>query len=65
MKGIVDKLGIGIIALCIGAFTIFFTGCSGNGSVSTDMQAKMDSMTNVLKMYTDGKDSLEQHLGTG
>jgi hypothetical protein len=65
MKGTINKLPSAILILCMGAFMISFTGCSGNdSSVTKEMQAKVDSMTNVLKTYSDGKDSLEKHLIT-
>ncbi len=39
------------------------SGCSGTQSgASPEMQSKVDSMTNVLKKYVDGADTLEQHL---
>ena len=63
MKKSIDKLRTAFLALCVGVFMIFFTGCSGNdSSVTKEMQAKVDSMTNVLKIYSDGSDTLEQHL---
>jgi len=65
MKIPINKLPAAILILCMGAFMISFTGCSGNdSSVTKEMQAKMDSMTNVLKTYSDGNDSLEKHLIT-
>jgi len=63
MKKTFYNLPAAILILCAGAFMIFFTGCSGNyNSVTTEMQAKVDSMTNILKTYSDGNDSLEKHL---
>jgi hypothetical protein len=63
MKRTIGKLSRAILVLCMGAFMISFMGCSGNDSgVSKEMQAKIDSMTNVLKIYADGRDTLEQHL---
>jgi hypothetical protein len=63
MKRTINKLPAAILILCVGAFMISFTGCSGNdSSVTKEMQAKVDSMTNVLKTYSDGNDSLEKHL---
>ena len=47
----------------IAALFISFTGCTNNDSGnSKEMQAKVDSMTNVLKTYADAKDTLEKHL---
>jgi hypothetical protein len=63
MKRTIVKLLTAILALFMGAFMISFTGCSGIDSSGTkEMQAKVDSMTNVLKNYSDGNDSLEKHL---
>lgn len=63
MKNTIDKLPTAILLLCLGAFMISFASCaSNNGGVSTEMQAKIDSMTNLLKIYADGSDTLEQHL---
>ena len=63
MKRTIGKLSRAILVLCMGTFMISFMGCSGNDSgVSKEMQAKIDSMTNVLKIYADGRDTLEQHL---
>jgi hypothetical protein len=63
MNRTISKLSKAILELCMGAFMISFMGCSGYDSgVSKEMQAKIDSMTNVLKIYADGRDTLEQHL---
>lgn len=63
MKRTNNNLLTAILILCVSAFMIFFTGCSGNNSSATkEMQAKVDSMTSVLKIYSDGMDSLEKHL---
>ena len=56
MKRTIDKLLRAILAFCMGAFMISFIGCSGNdSSVSKDMQAKVDSLQNELKKFTDEK----------
>ena len=63
MKRTFGKLSTAILVLCMGACMNSFWGCSGYDSgVSKEMQAKIDSMTNVLKIYADGRDTLEQHL---
>ena len=63
MKRAIGKALSTILILFMGAFMISFTGCSGNdNNVSNEMQAKVDSMTNVLKTYADGSDTLEKHL---
>jgi hypothetical protein len=63
MKRTNNYLLTAILILCVGAFIIFFTGCLCNNSSATkEMQAKVDSMTSVLKIYSDGMDSLEKHL---
>jgi hypothetical protein len=63
MKRAIGKALTTILILFMGAFMICFTGCSGSdNSVSNEMQAKVDSMTNVLKTYADGSDTLEKHL---
>ena len=63
MKKVIDRLITIIPVLCIGGCTIFLTGCTGNAANgSTEMQAKIDSMTTVLKNYSAGNDTLENHL---
>ena len=56
MKITIDKLLTAILVLCMGAFMISFTSCSsGDSSVSKEMQAKVDSLQNELKKFTDEK----------
>ena len=63
MKSFIDKLPAANLVLCLGAFMICCASCSSSSSgVSTEMQAKIDSMTNVLKTYADGSDTVAQHL---
>jgi hypothetical protein len=63
MKRTIGKLSSAILVLSMAECVISFMGCSGYDSgVSKEMQAKIDSMTNVLKIYADGRDTLEQHL---
>jgi SnoaL-like polyketide cyclase len=47
----------------IAALFLSFTSCTNNDSGnSKEMQVKVDSMTNVLKIYADARDTLEKHL---
>jgi hypothetical protein len=63
MKSIIDKLPTVKLVLFLGVFMICCASCSNNNnSVSTEMQAKIDSLTNELKTYTYGKDSIKRHL---
>ncbi len=49
----------------IGAVIVSFAGCSGNDNGnSKEMQAKIDSMQNVLKTISDDSLNLEKHLTT-
>lgn len=54
-----------LTALLIGAVIVAFTSCSGNSNDSgnsKEMQVKIDSMENVLKMIANGSSDLEKHL---
>jgi hypothetical protein len=63
MKSFIEKLPAANLVVCLGAFMICCASCStSNSGVSTEMQAKIDSMTNVLKTYADGSDTAAQHL---
>ena len=55
---------IGIMLLCV-AGTLNFTGCSENNEkYSKEMQAKVDSMQNILKGIADGNATLAKNLMT-
>jgi SnoaL-like polyketide cyclase len=63
MKTTTRKSHIAILVVCLCAFMVSLTGCSGSDSAdSKEMQSKVDSMTTVLKSYADGSDTLEKHL---
>jgi hypothetical protein len=52
-----------IAAFFASALMLALAGCSGNmGGSSTEMQAKIDSMQNVLKSISDGAATLEKNL---
>ena len=55
---------VGIATFSLAWVVISLTGCSGGSDNSPEMQAKVDSMQNVLKKYSDGNDSVEKHLTT-
>lgn len=51
-----------VAALCIMAVTATFTSCTNNGRNSSDLQAKVDSLQNELKKFTDEKALTEMRL---
>jgi len=53
-----------VVALILLAAIVTSTSCSNNGGYSKEMQAKIDSMTIVLKSYSDDKANLEKNLTT-
>lgn len=63
MKRTIYNLPTSFLAFSMVAFLLSFASCSSsNTGVSSEMQAKIDSMTNVLKTYAEGNDSLQKHL---
>jgi hypothetical protein len=63
MKRTIYNLPTSFLAFSMIAFLLSFASCSSsNTGVSSEMQAKIDSMTNVLKTYAEGNDSLQKHL---
>jgi len=63
MKRTIYNLPVSFLAFGTLAFLLSLASCSNSDSgVSSEMQAKIDSMTNVLKKYADGNDSLNTHL---
>ena len=63
MKRTIYNLPTAFLAFSMVAFLLSFASCSSsNTGVSSEMQAKIDSMTNVLKTYAEGNDSLQKHL---
>jgi len=53
-----------IVILFIGVGLNMATGCGNSGAYSKEMQAKIDSMSSVLKAISNGSDTLEKHLTT-
>jgi len=53
-----------VVALILLAAIVTSTSCSNTGGYSKEMQAKIDSMTIVLKSYSDDKANLEKNLTT-
>ena len=63
MKRTIYNLPTSFLAFSMVAFLLSFASCSSsNTGVSSEMQAKIDSMTNILKTYAEGNDSLQKHL---
>ena len=63
MKKAISTLIAAVPVLCIGTFALSLAGCSGTaGGGSSEMQTKVDSMTEVLRKYSAGADTLENHL---
>lgn len=51
-----------VAAIFIVAATLSFTSCSNNSADSSNLQAKVDSLQNELKMFTDEKALTEMRL---
>ena len=65
MKKVIINSSKSIAAFFNSALMLAFAGCSGNTSGnSTEMQAKIDSMQNVLKTISDGAAKPEKNLTT-
>lgn len=60
------KIKFNLLAvLFIGAIIVAFTSCTGsNNGNSKEMQAKIDSMQNVMKAMSNGNPALEKNLIT-
>jgi len=61
MKKTVFKINV-VAAIFVMAVTATFTSCTNNSSDSTKLQAKVDSLQNELKKFTDEKALTEMRL---
>ncbi len=61
MKKILSKINV-VAAFFIMAATATITGCMKNGGNSSELQAKVDSLQNELKKFTDEKALTEMRL---
>src|SRR6187401_1719111 len=61
MKKTIIKINI-VATLLVIAATATFTGCTNNGVNSTELQARVDSLQNELKKFTDEKALTETRL---